>query len=262
METASTSPPGGASAAAGSSSPDKPKPFPTLDRAFQVNKSEFHLPAAYKEKKPSLRKRCYKQIKHLVCLISCNYWWACCCCRQLQLEVRGLLLLTTIETVAGFAYGSNLLATAVTSDEDVDPAVYYIATFIVCISCMMWVFVYSSIKRENVYELVAANLLSFMLCLTPTLLVAMPSDKLDMEVENITTTTVDGEESTTEALVSEESSRLCWSTRQVTTTKKGPKPPKARTSPTTTSTATKAAAKPPREAVIGVGVGDGVEMAA
>ena len=59
-------------------------------------------------------------------------WWACCCCRHLQLEVRGLLLLTTIETVAGFAYGSNLLATAVTSDEDVDPAVYYIATFIVC----------------------------------------------------------------------------------------------------------------------------------
>ena len=66
-----------------------------------------------------------------------------------------------------------------------------------------------------------------------------------------------------EALVSEESSRLCWSTRQITTTKKGAKAlMKARTSPTTTSTATKAAAAPPREAVVGVGVGDGVEMAA
>tara|TARA_B110001452_G_scaffold260718_1_gene258562 strand:+ start:2022 stop:3914 length:1893 start_codon:yes stop_codon:yes gene_type:complete len=66
-----------------------------------------------------------------------------------------------------------------------------------------------------------------------------------------------------EALVSEESSRLCWSTRQITTTKKGAKAlMKARASPTTTSTATKAAAAPPREAVVGVGVGDGVEMAA
>ena len=50
----------------------------------------------------------------------------------------------------------------------------------------------SPASRENVYELLAANLLSAMLCLTPALLAIAPSDRLLVETTSFNLTLDDG----------------------------------------------------------------------
>ena len=139
---AGVSAPPEAAAAPKSVAPD-PK---TISRAFTLDPPAFHLARLDGPKAPGLAKKVAKQLIFIASLLACNFCWACCCCRNLQLEVRAILMLTTIETCAAVAYASNLLITALGTDAEVETSVYYIATMLIVISSMLWVFVLSSVR--------------------------------------------------------------------------------------------------------------------
>ena len=118
----------------------------TVAEAFVLQHRQFLLPRLDGPVPPSTAKKVAKKVVWWVGLLACNFFWACCCCRNLQMQVRGLLMLTTVETFAGFAYSGNLMATALNMEEEVDTAVYYIAVMIFVLSAGLWVFVLSSIR--------------------------------------------------------------------------------------------------------------------
>ena len=116
------------------------------ERAFVREPPQFRIPRLDKPPPDSKVKKVGKKVAYVLGLLACNFFWACCCCRNLQMEVRGLLMLTSVETMAGFAYSGNLLATALNTDDEVDTSVYYIAVMLFVISANLWIFVLSSIK--------------------------------------------------------------------------------------------------------------------
>ena len=117
-----------------------------LSRAFTLDPPAFNLTRLDAPTAPRLATKIAKEVFWWAGILACNFCWACCCCRNLQTEVRAILMLTSIETCAAVAYAINLLITALGTDAEVETSVYYIGTMLIVISSMLWVFVLSSIR--------------------------------------------------------------------------------------------------------------------
>jgi len=118
----------------------------TISRAFTLDPPAFHLTRLDAPTAPKLVIKIANELLWWAGILACNFCWACCCCRNLQTEVRAILMLTTIETCAAVAYAINLLVTALGTDAEVETSVYYIALMLIVLSFMLWVFVLSSIR--------------------------------------------------------------------------------------------------------------------
>ena len=118
----------------------------TISRAFSLDPPAFHLTRLDAPTAPKLVIKIANELLWWAGILACNFCWACCCCRNLQTEVRAILMLTTVETCAAVAYAINLLVTALGTDAEVETSVYYIALMLIVLSFMLWVFVLSSIR--------------------------------------------------------------------------------------------------------------------
>ena len=118
----------------------------TISRAFTLDPPAFNLARLDAPIAPRWATKIANELLWWAGILACNFCWACCCCRNLQTEVRAILMLTTIETCAAVAYAINLLITALGTEAEVETSVYYIGTMLIVISSMLWVFVLSSIR--------------------------------------------------------------------------------------------------------------------
>ena len=105
-----------------------------LSRAFTLDPPAFNLTRLDAPTAPRLATKIAKEVFWWAGILACNFCWACCCCRNLQTEVRAILMLTSIETCAAVAYAINLLITALGTDAEVETSVYYIGTMLIVIS--------------------------------------------------------------------------------------------------------------------------------
>ena len=177
MEEANNGTGAGLSAAPEAAPPPKsaaPDPQ-TITRAFTLDPPVFNLTRLDGPAAPRVAQKVAKELLWWAGVLACNFCWACCCCRNLQLEVRAILMLTTIETCAAVAYATNLLITALGTDAEVETSVYYIALMLIVISSMLWVFVLSSVRFTAPLLLAALPPLPSALCPLPSALCPLPS---------------------------------------------------------------------------------------
>ena len=118
------------------------------------------------EAKVSTAQRLRKLLKLAVRICSFN-WWCVCCCRRLDFPLRTLIFLCVFESSVVVSLAIFSIANAYDSDSSPSRGVFFPSLLMMLLVLALWTFLISSVQRENAFELVGANILSFITCGCP-----------------------------------------------------------------------------------------------
>ena len=91
------------------------------------------------------------------------------CLRTASPSVRGILILTLLESAGGFCYSLYIIAISLRYELDSREELFG-AGFLSILAAALLLFVVTAVRHENIFELAAANLVSLSLCLGPLLI--------------------------------------------------------------------------------------------
>ena len=107
-------------------------------------------------------------------------WALCCnfcepCFQSYPTAVRGMLVLTVLESAGGFLYSLYIIAIVLQFGLESREELFG-AGFLAILGAALVLFVITAVKHENSFELAAANLISASLCLGPLLILFKQPD--------------------------------------------------------------------------------------